>query len=218
MAVRVLVADDHALVRDGIAGLLRGGGFDVVGEADSGERAVELARALAPDLVLMDVAMPGIGGLEAMRRIRVELPETAVVMLTVSVDGDDLMQAVRGGAAGYLLKDAPPAELFDSLRAIEQGEAVIPRRMVAAVLEEVRALSMSGGPALPAGDLTPRELEVMALVAEGHTNKEVAEACSLSPNTVKSHMRKILEKLQLRNRAQVAAWAARHGMIGRGDG
>lgn len=214
--MRVLVADDHALVRDGIAGMLRAEGFEVVGEASSGEQAIEQARALDPDLVLMDVTMPGIGGIEAMRRIKAAMPDIAVVMLTVSDDEQNLLQAVRAGAAGYLLKDVSPAELFDSLRAIERGEAVIPRRMAAGVLDEFRALSVRDGPARPEEALTPREREVMVLVAEGRTNKEVAEACSLSPNTVKSHMRKILEKLHLQNRAQVAAWAALHGMIQRG--
>lgn len=210
--MRIMVVDDHVLVRDGIASLLRAEGFQVVGEAADGAEAVAKARELRPDLILMDITMPGLSGLEATRLIKAEMPDVTVVMVTVSDDERDLFEAVKSGARGYLLKDLDPSEFFDSLRAIQRGEAVIPRRLAGRILEEFRHLALQGGGERPEESLTPREREILRLVAEGATNKQVAEALCLSENTVKFHMRRILEKLHLQNRAQVAAWAARHGL------
>lgn len=211
--MRILLVDDHALVRDGIACLLRAEGFQVVGEATNGTEALARPRELRPDLILMDIAMPGVNGLEATRLLKAEMPEVTVVMLTVSDDGRDLFEAVKSGARGYLLKDLEPGEFFDGLRAIERGEAVIPRRLAGHILEEFRTLALQGGGQRPQDALTPREREILQLVASGSTNKQVAEVLCLSENTIKFHMRKILDKLHLQNRAQVAAWASQHGLI-----
>ncbi len=213
--MKIMVVDDHVLVRDGIVSLLNAEGFDVVGEASNGLEAVERARELRPDLILMDITMPGVSGLEATRLIKTEMPQVTVVIVTVSDDEQDLLEAIKSGARGYLLKDLEPVEFFDSLRAIERGEAVIPRRLASHILEEFRALALQGAAEHLEETLTSREKEVLRLVAGGSTNKEVAETLCLSENTIKFHMRKILDKLHLRNRAQVAAWAAQHGLTAR---
>ncbi len=213
--MKIMVVDDHVLVRDGIVSLLNAEGFDVVGEASNGLEAVERARELRPDLILMDITMPGVSGLEATRLIKTEMPQVTVVIVTVSDDEQDLLEAVKSGARGYLLKDLEPVEFFDSLRAIERGEAVIPRRLASHVLEEFQALALRSEAERPADKLTTREKEVLRLVAGGSTNKEVAETLCLSENTIKFHMSKILDKLHMQNRAQVAAWAAQHGLAPR---
>jgi len=210
--VRILIVDDHTLVRDGIASLLRAEGFTVVGEAADGWQALAKTRELNPDLVLMDIKMPGLGGSEATRLIKAEMPQVKVVMLTVSDDAQDLFEAIKSGACGYLLKDLQPAEFFDSLRDIERGEAVIPRRLASRILEEFRSLTLRQGARDPAGDLTAREKEILRRVGAGHTGKEIARALHLSESAIKFHMRKILDKLHLHNRAQVVAWAIQHGL------
>lgn len=210
--MRIIVADDHVLVRDGIVSLLKAEGFEVIGEASDGLEAVAKAKELHPDLILMDITMPVLSGLEATRLIKAEMPEVSVVMVTVSDDERDLFEAVKSGASGYLLKDLSPTEFFESLRAVGRGEAVIPRRLASHILEEFRILARRAGAQRPEETLTPREREILALVAAGSSNKEIAEAVHLSENTVKFHLRKILDKLHLQNRAQMAAWAARHGL------
>lgn len=210
--MRILLVDDQPLVRDGIASLLRSHGFDVVGEADDGEAGVRKVRALGPDVVLMDIKMPGMGGLEATRRIKAEMPDVKVVMLTVSDDEQDLFEAIKAGAHGYLLKNLRAADLFDALRGLQRGEAPLSRRLAGKLLAEFRRYAEQGPPASPEADLTPRERDVLAQVARGATNKEVAAALRISENTVKFHMKHILEKLHLRNRSHLAAWAAEHGI------
>ncbi len=214
--LKVLLVDDHALFRAGIASLLASRGtVEVVGEAQDGGEAVEAARRLKPDIVLMDVHMPKVDGIQATRMITAELPEVKVVMLTVSDQDKDLFEAVKSGAHGYLLKNLEPEELFDYLAGISRGEAPISRSMATKILNEFA--SQAGKARAPEATepsevLTPREREVLKLVASGATNKEIATALTLTENTVKNHLRNILEKLHLENRTQAAAYALKKGL------
>lgn len=209
--MRVMLVDDRPLVRNGIASLLRAHGHEVVGEADDGREALDIVGQASPDVVLMDIRMPGMGGLEATRLMTAQHPEVKIVMLTVSDDENDLFEAVKSGAQGYLLKDLEASQFFEALDAIDRGEAVIPTRLAGNLLEEFRSKSQEVGEAEPSDALSPREREVLDQVSQGLTNKEVAERLYISENTVKYHMKNILDKLHLRNRSQVIAWAARQG-------
>ncbi len=204
--MRVLLADDHALFREGLVSLLRTRDIEVVGQASDGAEAVVLARALAPDAVLMDLTMPGMGGLEATRVIKAELPDIKVVILTVSEADEDLFEAIRSGAHGYLVKSTPAEDFFDLLEALDRGEAPLSRGLAGKILRH-----LASGGAGEATALTPREDEVLRLVAEGRTNHDIATALEISDATVKFHMSNILGKLHLENRAQVVAFAHRHG-------
>ncbi len=206
-----MLVDDRPLVRNGIASLLRARGHEVVGEADDGREALDIVGQASPDVVLMDIRMPGMGGLEATRLMTAQHPEVKIVMLTVSDDENDLFEAVKSGAKGYLLKDLEASQFFEALDAIDRGEAVIPTRLAGNLLEEFRSKSQGAGEAEPGDALSPREREVLDYVSQGLTNKEVAERLYISENTVKYHMKRILDKLHLRNRSQVIAWAARQG-------
>lgn len=213
--IRVLLVDDHALFRKGIVSLLAAeSGFEVVGEAEDGLRAVERARELMPDLIVMDLNMPRAGGAEATRRILEEFPYVKIVILTVSEDDKDLFEAVRGGAHGYLLKKIEPKALFDTLRGVMRGEASISRMMAAKLMGEFRreSVNRTGTGVHRAAELSPREGEVLTLVAEGKSNKEIATALDIAENTVKNHLKNILEKLHLENRVQAAAYALRQGL------
>jgi DNA-binding NarL/FixJ family response regulator len=210
---RVLLVDDHSLVRAGVASLLRAWGFDVVGEAADGQSAVERARELQPELIFMDIAMPGRNGLEATRAIKAESPATKVVILTVSDDEQDLFEAMKAGAEGYLLKNLEEEQFADLVSRLGRGDPVISPGLARKLLTEFERLK-EGGEAAPAeADLTGREREVLTEVARGFTGKEVAGALSISENTVNFHMKNIFSKLHLRNRAEVVAWAARHGYL-----
>lgn len=206
--MRVLLADDHALVRAGIASLLRASGVEVVAQAGDGEEAILYARELQPDLILMDIRMPRRNGLEATRAIKAELPEIKVVMLTVSDDEADLFEAIKSGAEGYLLKNLREDEFTELLTRLRNGEPTMSPPLARKLLKEFARLKEES-----AEGLTKREREVLALVARGATNREVAAALYISGNTVDFHMRNILAKLHLRNRAQVVAWALEHGAI-----
>ena len=213
--MRILLADDHALFRDGVASLLAAWGHEVVGAAADGEEAIVLADALRPDLLLMDVRMPGIGGVEATRRLADALPGMPIVMLTVSEDEADLFAAIKAGARGYLLKNLEAAQLRSMIDAVSRGEAAITPATAARIIAE---LNRPGpGPARPDPDrLTDRELDVLRLVTEGLRNKEIAARLSISENTVKFHLRNILEKLHATSRTEVAARAVRDGLLGPG--
>ena len=189
--MRVIIADDHRLMREGTAALLAADPrIEVVGLASGGREAVELAARLKPDVALLDVGMPDIGGVEACAAIRARIPEVRVLMLTVSEDALDVRAALRVGAAGYLLKDIPPGEL------------------VAAVLSAADAVVMASAE-VPVDELSVREREVLELLGQGLRNREIAERLVVSEATVKTHVRHVLEKLRLRNRAEAAAFAAR---------
>ena len=195
--VSVLIADDHRLMREGTAALLRADErVDVVGLARDGREAIRLAEARRPGVVLLDLEMPGMGGIEACAALRQRLPDTEVLILTVSENEPDLYAALRVGAAGYLLKDMPPAELVEAVLEAGRGEARIAPRMASRLLADLGSASVD-----PLGDLSPREREVLVLLAEGLRNREIAERLVVSEPTVKTHVRHVLEKLRLRNRA-----------------
>ncbi len=222
--IRVVMCDDHLLFRQGLKSLLQGRGFQVVGEASSGAPALELVREHRPDVVLMDLAMPGVGGLEATRLLKAEYPEVPVVVLTASEEEDDLFDAVKAGAQGYLLKNLDADEFTLLLAGAARGEAAITPQLACKILAEfarirgggeARASTVDEMPAMPpdADALTFREQEVLELLVEGAPNKEIANRLTISENTVKYHLRNILEKLHLHNRAQVVAYALSHGLV-----
>ena len=216
--MRILLADDHALFRDGLASLLAAWGHDVVGQAADGTAAVELATRLRPDIVLMDVAMPGGGGLGATREISAAMPDVAIVMLTASEDIDDLFAAIKAGARGYLLKNLEAAELRGMLEAVARGEAAITPAIAARMLTELARPAVPAVQAAASGPrdpdrLTERELDVLSLVVAGRRNKEMAVELGISENTVKFHLRNILDKLHAQSRAEMVATAVREGLL-----
>jgi DNA-binding NarL/FixJ family response regulator len=221
--MRILLADDHGLFLEGLQNLLRAGGYQVVGAAHDGMEALQLARVLHPDVILMDIRMPGCSGLIATLLIQAEMPEIKIVMLTTSTEDADLFEAIKSGASGYLLKNLEPNELFDYLAGLSRGEAPLSPELSArllrefahqaAVLDERAATDLPGGPPTP--ELTPRQREILVLVADGLTYKEVGAALNVSENTIKYHMGEVLQRLHLKNREQVVAYAQR--MLRRGD-
>ncbi len=214
--MRILLADDHALFRDGMASLLDAWDHEVVGQASDGTSAVALTRELRPDLVLMDVAMPGGGGLAAVRELAVAMPEVAIVMLTASEDLDDLFAALKAGARGYLLKNLESVELRTMLDAVARGEAAITPAIAARIIAELARGDRSTAETPAARDpdrLTEREVEVLRGVVDGLRNKEIAARLGVSENTVKFHLRNILDKLHAQSRAEAAARAIRDGLL-----
>jgi DNA-binding NarL/FixJ family response regulator len=212
--IRVLLADDHALFRRGVASLLASErDFEVVGEAEDGLQAVQMARELMPDVILMDISMPRLDGIEATRRIKAEIPYVRIIILTVSEGEGSLFDAIKGGAQGYLLKRIQPQALFGTLRGVIQGEAPMSRVMAARLLAEFarQARPDAAGPARAAA-LSAREREVLEQLAKGRSNKEIASALGIAENTVKNHLKNILEKLHLENRVQAAMYAVRQGL------
>lgn len=212
MTIRVLIADDHKLFRQGLISLMktRQDLVNVIGEAETGREAIRLADQLRPDIILMDIYMPECDGLEATRAIRDNNPEIAIVILTSSESDIHLNEAVSLGISGYLLKNLDGEELFDLLGGIERGEAAMTRAMAARLLRNV-AGARAG---IPESDsLTGRELEVLRLLARGDSNIQISETLMISVNTVKSHIKNILYKLQLENRTQVAAYALKRGLV-----
>ncbi len=213
---RVLLVDDHALFREGLAGIIAAQpDMEVVGEARDGLEAVVKAQALRPDLVLMDVQMPGMGGLDATRQIKQALPETTIVMLTVRDDDDKLFTALKNGAQGYLLKDIRAADLLAMMRGALAGNAALSPRLAGLVLAEFRRLSQQA-PLEEQGEefmLSRREREVLELAARGASDKEIAEALVVSLYTVKSHMRNILSKLHVSSRQEAARLARQRGLV-----
>jgi two-component system nitrate/nitrite response regulator NarL len=222
--IRILLVDDQPLFRKAIATLIDDQpDFSVVGEAENGLDGVEQARALQPDLVVMDVDMPVMNGVEAVKLIREQVPATKVVMLTVSEEEDDLFDAIRYGAHGYLLKDLRPEQLYDMLRSVMRNETPLSPAIAGRVLTALRGWGTSGGAsagpirsagsAAPEGPaLTRREIEILQLVSEGLSNKEIGARLSITEGTVKNHVHNALEKLHLENRIQAAAYVVRQGM------
>jgi DNA-binding NarL/FixJ family response regulator len=210
----VLIVDDQVLFREGIASLLSTvPDLIVVGQAADGTEAVEKARDLRPDLVLMDVNMPRMTGLQATRIIRQELPETQVVILTVSDADDDLFEAIKAGAIGYLLKNTRAEALFERLRGVLRGEAALSPLLAARVLAEFAQHRENKEPIRPSEELTDREREVLQLVVDGANNRDIALALQIAESTVKRHLHNILEKLHLENRLQAASYALRKGLV-----
>lgn len=219
--MRILLVDDHPLFLDGLRQLLTASGFDVAGTARDGLEAIEAARTQRPDLILMDIAMPHLDGLAATRRIVAELPDTKIVMLTMSTDDEDLFEAVRSGACGYLLKSQEPAELLAFLADAARGELVLAPGLAARIVREF-AREAGADPGSESEQdfsrlesLTPRQAEVLALVARGTTYREVARQLHLSERTIKYHMGKIVQILQLENRDQAVRCARGSGWLGR---
>jgi len=212
--MRILIADDHTLFRDSLRSLLTSRGFEIAGEAREGREAVELARRLQPDIVLMDLSMPGLDGLSATRLISAEMPQVKVVVLTGSDDDAKLFEAIKSGAQGYLLKNLESRELFALLEGVSRGEPALTPLLASKLLQEfARPPKTTTEPHDPDA-LTDREQEVLELLVRGVTsNRKLAKQLGVSENTVKFHVRNILDKLHLHNRAQVVGFALRHGMV-----
>jgi len=212
--IRVLIVDDHTLFRSGIKALLqRQEGFEVVGEAGDGLEGLKRAKSLKPDVVLLDLHMPGISGREAVQLINEEVPGTHVVMLTVSEDAEDLFDTLRVGARGYLLKNIDTDYLVDAIQRAARGEAVMSAQMTGKLVEGFRSgRKEEGGVEQSADKLSPREKEIVALLAKGASNKEMANTLNVAESTIKIHIQNIFKKLNLTSRVQVAVYAIEHGL------
>jgi two-component system, NarL family, response regulator LiaR len=209
--IRVLIVDDHSVVREGLRAFLElQDGFEVVGEAADGEKAIVSATRLRPNVILMDLVMPQLGGVAAMRRLREEVPDARVIVLTSFLDDDKLLPALRAGAAGYLLKNAEPQELARAVRAAHSGEAVLDPVVAARLVETLAAADGQE----PLDRLTPREREVLVLVGRGFSNKRIAKELGIAEKTVKTHVGHVLAKLGVTDRTQAAVVAVRSGIVG----
>jgi DNA-binding NarL/FixJ family response regulator len=210
--VRILLADDHAVLRDGVRMVLETHpGFKVVGTADNGEDAVDLARSLRPDIAVLDIAMPRLNGLEATREIRACCPATEVVILSMHEGEDYLREALRAGAAGYVLKRAAAKELVGAIQAVRRGESYLDPALTRTLISDyVRQVDRSD---TPADALTERELEVLSLVAEGFTNRQIALKLNISIKTVQTHRANLMDKLNLHDRTELVRYAIRRGLI-----
>ena len=212
--LRVLLVDDHDLFRTGLRTLLEDEGLQVVGEAENGQVALRLVGELAPDVVIMDLNMPGLTGVETTRRITGASPLTRVLVLTISVEDNDVMNAVMAGACGYLLKDSSIHQLIAGIRAAARGESLISPQIAAKLLQRLRAQTTdTDAAATILAELSDRELEVLRLIANGKDNAEIARELFISPKTVKNHISNILMKLQIENRIQAAVYAVRSGIV-----
>jgi DNA-binding NarL/FixJ family response regulator len=215
--MRILIADDHSLFRDGITSLLKASGFEVIGEARDGEQAVRETLRLKPDIVLMDLNMPVMNGLQALRQIRASAPAIKVVMLTISDRNEDLVTAIESGAYGYLLKSLDSQSFIASLRGLEQGKAPLSGELTSHLLDHIAHQAKNATPfeASRPPALSEREVEILQLIAQGLQNKSIAEELKISENTVKYHLKHILQKLNLKNRAEAAAYAVESGLSAR---
>jgi NarL family two-component system response regulator LiaR len=213
--ITVMLIDDHRVVRQGLRDFLElQADIDVVGEASSGEDGVQLARELLPDVVLMDLVMPGIDGVETTRRVKAASPSTRVIVLTSFADDDKVFPAIKAGAISYLLKDISPEDLAHAIRAAQRNEAVLHPEVAAKLMQEFSAPRPGEA---PVDQLTPREMDVLRLVAKGKSNKEIADALIISEKTVKTHLSNILSKLHLADRTQVAIYALRKRLVPMND-
>lgn len=213
---RVIVVDDHAFMRMGTRTILSSDdALEVVGEAENGEGAIARCRELRPDLVLMDVSMPGMGGIEATRSIKAEFPEMSVLMLTAHADPDILIEAVEAGAAGYVLKDARPHRLVDAVRAVLEGESSVDQGLVMGLLKRLGEGPGSRPPEVPSSGppLSERELAVVRLIASGKTNRDIARALLISLSSVKMYVQRVVKKLGVSDRTQAAVKAAELGLL-----
>jgi two-component system nitrate/nitrite response regulator NarL len=214
--IRILIVDDHTLLRSGIKlALQRHEGFEVVGEAGDGLEGIKRAKQLKPDVVLLDLHMPGTSGLEALRVLVEDVPETQVVMLTVSEDAEDLLETLRAGARGYLLKNIDTEFLLESIRRAAHGESVMSPQMAHKLADSLRAPPKDNAPVADVnpGKLSPREREIIVMLAHGASNKEIARVLNLSESTIKIHVQGILRKLNIAKRVQAAVYAVAHGLI-----
>ncbi len=213
--LRVMLVDDHDLFRTGLRNLLEEQGVHIVAEAPDGNMALQLVRELAPDVVVMDLNMPGMNGIEATREITRLAPLTRVLVLTISDQDSDVMDAILAGACGYLMKDASIQDLMQGIRAAAVGESLISPHIATKVLQRIRATSVEAGGAggVSRPELSERETEVLRLIANGTDNAEIARQLHISPKTVKNHISNILMKLQIENRIQAAVYAVRSGLV-----
>ena len=212
--LRVLIVDDHDLFRSGLRNLLEEQGVNIVGEAAAGQEALRIVREVAPDVVVMDLNMPGMSGVEATRHISSVAPLTRVLMLTISDQDNDVIDAILAGACGYLLKDSSIQELMAGIRAAAMGESLISPTIASKVLQRVRASSTQ--PEIEStirAELSEREIDVLKLIANGKDNAMIAAELHISPKTVKNHISNILMKLQIENRIQAAVYAVRSGIV-----
>ncbi len=208
--IRVLVADDHAIVREGLRGLIQSEpNLELVGEASNGQAAVRLAHDLQPDIILMDLMMPVTNGIEATSEIKSQNPQARILVLTSFSDDDQVFQALKAGAQGYLLKDSAPIELLRAIRRVYRGETILHPQIALKLIQEIRQ-----PPDLPPLEepLTTREIEVLKLIATGATNQEIADQLVITERTVRNHVSNILDKLHLANRTQAALYALREGL------
>lgn len=209
--ITVMLIDDHRVVRQGLSDFLElQEDIDIVGEAGSGEDGVQLARELLPDVVLMDLVMPGIDGVETTRRIKAVSPSTRVIVLTSFADDDKVFPAIKAGAISYLLKDISPEELAHAIRAAQRNEAVLHPEVAAKLMQEFSAPRPNEA---PVEQLTPREMDVLRLIAKGKSNKEIADTLIVSEKTIKTHVSNILSKLHLADRTQAAIYALRQRLV-----
>ena len=222
--IRVLIVDDHALYRRGLQTVLATeDGIEIVGEAADGNEAVDVAEEVLPDVIVMDVGMPKRGGIEACRVIKQRVPSARIIMLTSSDDEENLFEAVRAGANGYLLKDVPPEEVAAGIRGVFHGQSLISPMMASKLLQEFAQMSRHEGtvpaatPELELPRLTERELGILRLVARGRLNREIARELFISENTVRNHIRNILDKLQMHSRMEAAMYAVRKRLIEPGE-
>jgi DNA-binding NarL/FixJ family response regulator len=212
--LRVLLVDDHDLFRTGLRNLLEEQAVQVVGEAADGAQAIRMVRELAPDVVVMDLNMPGITGVEATRQVTSLAPLTRVVVLTISDQDEDVMNAILAGACGYLMKDSSIQDLMQGIRAAAVGESLISPHIAAKVLQRMRATGTNeADAAMIRAELSDREIEVLKLIANGKDNAQIAADLHISPKTVKNHISNILMKLQIDNRIQAAVYAVRSGIV-----
>ena len=213
MAIRLMLADDHRMLREGLRRSLTDEGFDVVGEASDGDEAVRLADSLRPDVILMDVTMPDVDGVEATRRIHQQHPEIRVVMLTMHADQSVIAEALRAGASGYLVKDCSTDEIADAVRLAASDESSLSPELATAMLDEVRRIDPDSVEDDADRVVTKREVEVLQLIADGCSTPEVAERLYISQKTVKNHLASIYHKLDARDRTQAVLQAVRMGIV-----
>ncbi len=211
MSIRLMLADDHRMLREGLSRSMTEHGFDVVGEARDGVEAVNMAYSLNPDVILMDVTMPEMDGVEACRQVRAAVPGTRIVMLTMHADQEVLANAIRAGACGYLVKDCSTEEIASAVRMAANGDTALSPQLAASMLDEVRKLDMA--PSREERVVTKREEEVLQLIADGCSTSEVADQMYISQKTVKNHLASIYQKLDARDRTQAVLQAVRMGIV-----
>jgi len=214
MTIRILIADDHGVLRAGLRALLNTEpDLEVVGEAVDGHQALRLAGELRPDVVVLDISMPGPDGIEVTRQLKKKWPDTRILILTVHEDESLLREAIRAGASGYILKRAVESELISAIHAAWRGELYVHPAMTRVLLKDLQITSSPGPDETPVESLTPREVEVLQLIAKGYTNRQAAEILNISVRTVESHRANLTGKLGLRSRVELVRYAKRHGLL-----
>lgn len=212
MSIRILIADDHGVIRAGLRALLSAEpDFEIVGEAEHGQEALQLAEQLQPKVVLLDVSMPGLSGIETARQLKRKLPEVYVLILTVHEEDSLLQEAIQAGAAGYIVKRAAESELIDAIRAVGRGDLYVHPTMTRALLKNKPLTPVSNDS--PVEMPTPREIDVLRLIAQGYTNRQAAEALNISPRTVEGHRANLMDKLNLNSRVELIRYARENGYI-----